>query len=418
MEDWPDPGPTRGASVTDRRARRTRALPLAWYLTVSALLPSGCAVAPHQPVPSVAPVAVPASSAAPGPPSVDRGQIVDESNAFHKTATDRQRFQVHLDFGKVFEAQGNFEGAVLEYQDALAVVEDKRRGPFKPADKALAYRRMAAALDRLGRFPIAEEHYKKALHLCPKDPRIWNDAGYSYYLQGRWSEAERALRRAVELAPEDQRSRTNLGLALAAMGRSQEALSILSRPEGEAIGHANLAYLLAAIGQAELARQHYRQALAMRPDLTVVRRALAQLDRQQETAPQSPTRPESMVQATDTSATSVDRGPNQASVTPATASAPAATLGATTPLEVPAPAAIFGEMITVDMPAPVAIAGTMARASTPSPATTAATVPSRAAGNAGLQRTTGSPQLPSRAVPRAGTADLVDPQVTQARGLR
>ncbi len=186
---------------------------------------------------------------------------------FHKTATDRQRFQVHLDFGRVFETQGNFDRAIQEYQDALTVAETAGHREFKAVDRALAHRRMAAALDRLGRFPQAEDHYKKALKLSPKDPKIWNDAGYSYYLQGRWAEAERALRTALKLAPDDARIRTNLGLTLAAAGRTQEALPLLSRSEGDAIGHANLGYLLAATGQFDLARQEYQKALAMRPDL-------------------------------------------------------------------------------------------------------------------------------------------------------
>ena len=92
-------------------------------------------------------------------------------------------------------------------------------------------------MDRLGRFAQAETHYKKALKLSPKDPKIWNDAGYSYYLQGRWADAERALKTAVRLAPDDERIRTNLGLTLAAAGRTKEALPLLSQSNGEAIGH-------------------------------------------------------------------------------------------------------------------------------------------------------------------------------------
>ena len=128
---------------------------------------------------------------------------------------------MHLDFGRVFENQGNFDRAIQEYQDALTAAETKRHAGFKPADQALAHRRMAAVFDRLGRFPQAEDHYKKALKLSPKDAKVWNDSGYSYYLQGRWGEAERALKTALKLAPEDARVRTNLGLTLAAAGRSQ-----------------------------------------------------------------------------------------------------------------------------------------------------------------------------------------------------
>ena len=150
---------------------------------------------------------------------------------FHKTATERQRFQVHIDFGRVFEAQGNFDAAILEYQDALAVAEAREHGQLKPVDEALAHRRMGGALDQLGRFAQAEVHYKKALKLSPKDPKIWNDAGYSYYLQGRWAEAEGALKTAARFAPDDERIRTNLGLTLAAAGRTEEALPLLSRTE-------------------------------------------------------------------------------------------------------------------------------------------------------------------------------------------
>ena len=135
-----------------------------------------------------------------------------------------------------------------EYQDALTVVETKRRGPFQPADAALAHRRMAGASIGWDGSPRPKLHYKKALKLSPKDPKVWNDAGYSYYLQGRWADAERALETAVKLAPDDERIRTNLGLTLAAAGETQEALPLLSQSNGDAIGHANLGYLLAATG--------------------------------------------------------------------------------------------------------------------------------------------------------------------------
>ena len=115
-------------------------------------------------------------------------------------------------------------------------VEAKRRGSFGPADSALAHRRMAGALDRLGRFAQAEVHYQKALKLSPRDPKVWNDAGYSYYLQGRWPDAERALKTAAKLAPDDERIRINLGLALAAAGKTDEAFPLLSQSTGDANG--------------------------------------------------------------------------------------------------------------------------------------------------------------------------------------
>ena len=133
-----------------------------------------------------------ADSSAPPPTTHDDAKAAAADSApaantrtdFHEKATPRQQFQVHIDFGRAFEAQGNLDAAIVEYQDALKVTENKRRGPFRPGDQALAHRRMGGAMDRLGRFAQAETHYKNALKLDPKDPKIWNDAGYSYYLQG------------------------------------------------------------------------------------------------------------------------------------------------------------------------------------------------------------------------------------------
>ncbi|MGA2706178.1 MAG: tetratricopeptide repeat protein [Isosphaeraceae bacterium] len=228
------------------------------------------------PTPPAAPEAV-----APGTVSVDLTKAYDP-NGFRKDVTQDQRIHVHIDFGRVFESQGNFEAALSEYQQALAACEHKGIGRTRSADEALAHRRIGNALDRLGRFAQAEMHYKKALRLSPRDPKIWNDAGYSYYLQGRWADAERTLKSGSRLAPEDVKLKTNLGLTLAAAGRTKEALPILSQYSGDAIGHANLGFLLAATGQVEPARQQYLQALALRPSLALARRALAQLDRAQD----------------------------------------------------------------------------------------------------------------------------------------
>ena len=288
----------RAARATMPDRARARSIVLGSCLAACAVLGAGCVVTPRQP----------ASRAPSAPPQVPEGadgaevaaqiQPADPKTEFHAKATDRQAFQVHIDFGRVFEAQGNFDGAVLEYQEAITVLETRRRGPFQPADRALAHRRMAGALDRLGRFAQAEVHYQKALKLCPKDPKVWNDAGYSFYLQGRWSDSEKALRTAAKLAPDDERIRINLGLTLAAAGKPNEAFPLLSLSSGDATGHANLGYLLAATGQFDLARRQYETALALRPGMDLARRALARLDLQQQNLDLAAMTPELLAQTT------------------------------------------------------------------------------------------------------------------------
>jgi Flp pilus assembly protein TadD len=270
--------PTAKARVERKRLRAS--LDLLWrslFIGLPVLL-SGCHSGfwKHQQQPPSAPQAP--QDAAPPAVSVDLTKPLEQS-PFRAEVTQDQRVKVHLDFGKVFESQGNYEAALLEYQEGLTAAEARGIGKTRSHEEALAHRRMGNALDRLGRFAQAEVHYKKSLRLSPKDPKIWNDAGYSYYLQGRWADAERTLKSAVNLAPEDQKIKTNLGLVLAAAGRPQEAFKLLSQYSGDAVGHANLGYLLAATGQVDLAREQYRQALALQPSLSLAKRALTQLDR-------------------------------------------------------------------------------------------------------------------------------------------
>jgi Flp pilus assembly protein TadD len=198
-----------------------------------------------------------------------------------------QQAKVYLGLGRAHESQGRFEAAVAEYQRAIDV--GKRHGSRfgdgkRPGSdqQALAHRRLAAALDRLGRFAEAETHYRSALRLNPDDPNIWNDAGYSEYLQGHWDQAERKLKTAAKLGPNDPRIQTNLGLALAAAGKIEPALEALTKAGGPAVAHVNLGYLFASLGKTDEARIHYGHALKLQPGLDVARSALASLDRPQD----------------------------------------------------------------------------------------------------------------------------------------
>lgn len=264
-------------------------LAIAWGLSAG-----GCVHAPRtSPDPAVS--ARPAASSTPPPvvgrdgvptATVDLNRTAGENTTFHSTPTERQRFQVHIDFGKVFETKANPDRALQEYQDALKVAESRgHRSELTAADEALAHRKIATVLDKSGQFRQAEPHYQKAQKLAPRDPKVWNDSGYSYYLQGRWDDAERSFRTAMKLAPGDARIRTNLGMTLGAAGKTQEALGLLSAGDGEAIGRLNLGYLLASTGRYPQAREQYRAALAIRPDLQLASQALAQLDRQEKGIP-------------------------------------------------------------------------------------------------------------------------------------
>src|SRR5262249_23643754 len=102
-----------------------RSLVLACCAIACAAIASGCLVTPKQPA-SAAPPQLPEGAA--GPDAAAQIQSAASRTEFKSEPTDRQSFQVHIDFGRVFESQGDFDAAVMEYQNALTVVETKKRG--------------------------------------------------------------------------------------------------------------------------------------------------------------------------------------------------------------------------------------------------------------------------------------------------
>jgi Flp pilus assembly protein TadD len=240
--------------------------------------------------PPVAPPAVGATAApvldnalarAPGDKTKTTTDAALDRSGFPKKLSREQEFNAHVDLGRFQENQENYELALEEYAKALELSEGRTGvvGSGKnPVRQALAHRRMGTVLDRLGRFEQAELEYRAALKLSPNDPKVWNDAGYSYYLQGRWPDSERALKTAAKLDPNSARIMTNLGLTLAASGKPDAALAQFTRASGPAAGHANLAYSLAAMGNTAEAQRHYRRALELQPEMPNAKAALAALD--------------------------------------------------------------------------------------------------------------------------------------------
>jgi Flp pilus assembly protein TadD len=69
---------------------------------------------------------------------------------------------------------------------------------------------LAASYDRLGRFDLAEEAYKKAARLVGRNYVLLNNHGYSYMLRGRYGEARRLLQQAAAMAPGNPTIENNL----------------------------------------------------------------------------------------------------------------------------------------------------------------------------------------------------------------
>ncbi|OWK35253.1 tetratricopeptide repeat protein [Fimbriiglobus ruber] len=141
-----------------------------------------------------------------------------------------------------------------------------------------AGRRLAVLYDVAGDFSKADAEYQALLKADPKDAEVHNDFGYSHYCRGDWAAAEAHLSRAVQLDPTKKRASINLGLARAQQGKIEESFQAFSAAVRPADAHCNIAFVLAAQGKTELAKDQYRQALTLDPSLRQAKSALVKLD--------------------------------------------------------------------------------------------------------------------------------------------
>jgi Flp pilus assembly protein TadD len=101
---------------------------------------------------------------------------------------------------------------------ALAWADAVARAP----DSSEAQRALGEAYAQAGD-PRAEEAFRRATVLDPRDGRSWANLGAFYVERGRLVEAEDAMRRASWALPRDARIHDNLGMILQGLGREEDA---------------------------------------------------------------------------------------------------------------------------------------------------------------------------------------------------
>lgn len=168
------------------------------------------------------------------------------------------------------ESQGKYELARERYRELL----DKH--PKNPD----YLHRLGVVCTQLQRFAEAERYYERARKQDPKNAPLLADMGYSYYIKGDQVTSERLLRDALNLKPSDKKATSNLALVVGDQGKTEEALTLLREVGDEASALAGLAYIHMRRGEADLAEQRYRDALALNPALKDAIDGLARIDKQ------------------------------------------------------------------------------------------------------------------------------------------
>jgi predicted TPR repeat methyltransferase len=190
------------------------------------------------------------------------GRTADASDAYRQAIALRPNFAAaYVNIGHAHRDAGRWPDAVYAYETAA------RLDP----NLAAAYHALGTALRESGRPADAVASYRRALELNPASAaEVYNDLGLTFARAGDARLAEEHLRQAVSLRSNDPKPRRNLGRLLLRLGRGAEAAEVLAElaraGTAPADVHHDLAVALAQTGRLDQAVEHFRRAVALRPD--------------------------------------------------------------------------------------------------------------------------------------------------------
>ena len=162
----------------------------------------------------------------------------------------------HIAAGKMLEKQGDLNGAIGQYERAIAA--DPRSG--------IAYNRLGIVYQKLGRFEDAENIFRQGAAADQTSPALLNNLGYCYQVQKRFREAERAYRDALVRSQDFQRARMNLAIILAQSGRLEESVIEFSQVVAADTAYYNVAMVRLQMRDYAGAEKSLREALAINPN--------------------------------------------------------------------------------------------------------------------------------------------------------
>jgi tetratricopeptide (TPR) repeat protein len=224
-------------------------------------------------------------------------------------AATSQDFMAHYNLGYALMGQGRLAEARQRLEESLALAPDHADTLFQLGRLAQGEGRLDQALDLLsraslrpdcrravfrhlgevraasGRFAEAEEAFKQAAKANPHDAAALASLAGLYLERGANLDIALSLaRRAGELEPQAPRHLRLAAQALTALGRLEEAVETLrqalaAHPQDPFLA-VQMGKLEAARGQSAAARDEFRRALALEPNLQAAKEGLAALDSQ------------------------------------------------------------------------------------------------------------------------------------------
>jgi len=193
-------------------------------------------------------------------------RIEDANNKPVKRDSTLSSAKEHLEAGREYLLQGNYNDAISEFSMATSL------------DPKLteAHNLLGVAYDKKGFNDRARESFERAVKM-DEDADTLNNLGFSLYQNGNYRAAVDRLKRAAKLAPQDERILNNLGLAYCRLGKIDDAYKAFSRAMGPLTGNLNTAKMLERFGREDDAIRYYEAARQIDPMNSFALRRLADL---------------------------------------------------------------------------------------------------------------------------------------------
>ncbi|MBI3611287.1 MAG: tetratricopeptide repeat protein, partial [Nitrospirae bacterium] len=143
---------------------------------------------------------------------------IEEAKAL--TEANPQDLQTRFQLGYLYDIVGRYDEAEIEYRKA---VEIDSRHPFPHLN-------LGHVLKKKGRYRKAIEEYRAAMELGAPDPvGILNNMGSCYNSMQDFPSAEDAFKKAVEVNPKNHYAYVNLAILYETRNETAEAIGILQK---------------------------------------------------------------------------------------------------------------------------------------------------------------------------------------------
>ncbi len=167
----------------------------------------------------------------------------------------RKRARIRLELASSYFERGQMTVALDEAKQAIGIDPD-----FAPA-----YNLRGLVYTRLNEVKLAEDSFRQALRLAPRDGDTHHNLGWMYCQDGRYEQSYQSFNNALQTPNYASAARTwlTLGICQARDGKPQLAERSLGRAveldAGNPVTLYNLAYLLHQRGENERARFYIRR---------------------------------------------------------------------------------------------------------------------------------------------------------------